>query len=50
MEEASRFLAAILSEHFFVQCIWVNVWRVREGRAAGSVLEVIGTPENVSMA
>ena len=49
VEEASRFLAAILSEHFFVQCIWVNVWRVREGRGA-SVLEVLGTPENVSMA
>jgi Protein of unknown function (DUF2786)/SprT-like family len=49
VEESSRFLAAILSEHFFVQCIWVNVWRVREGRA-GSVLEVLGTPENVSMA
>ncbi|MDB4931081.1 MAG: hypothetical protein JWM10_3565 [Myxococcaceae bacterium] len=49
VEESSRYLAAILSEHFFVQCIWVNVWRVREGRG-GSVLEVVGTPENVSMA
>ena len=49
VDEASRFLAAILSEHVFVQTIWVSVWRVREGRAA-SVLEVLGTPENVSMA
>ena len=49
VEESSRYLATILSEHFFVQCIWVTVWRVREGRA-GSVLEVLGTPENVSMA
>ncbi len=49
VEEAARYLAAILSEHFFVQCIWVGVWRVREGKS-GSVLEVIGTTENVAMA
>lgn len=49
VEESARYLAAILSEHFFVQCIWVGLWRVREGKSA-SVLEVIGTPENVSMA
>jgi hypothetical protein len=39
----------ILGEHFFVEVIWVPVWRVTEGRA-GSVLEVCGADENLEMA
>lgn len=49
VDEAARYLAHILEEHFFVACIWVSVWRVREGRRA-SVLEACGTPENLDMA
>ncbi len=49
VDEASRWVATILGEFFFVECIWVPVWRVVEGRA-GSVLEVCGTVENLSMA
>ena len=47
--EAERILSVILSEHFFVEVIWVPVFRPSEGRR-GSVLEVCGTPENVEMA
>lgn len=47
--EAHRLLAAILSEHFFVQVVWVPVWRAAEGKR-GSVLEVCGTAENLELA
>jgi hypothetical protein len=47
--EAERILATILSEHFFVDAIWVPVWRSLEGRR-GSVLEVCGRLENLDMA
>jgi hypothetical protein len=47
--EAPRILAVILSEHFFVETIWVPVWRPREGRR-GSVIEICGTRANVEMA
>jgi uncharacterized protein DUF2786/SprT-like family protein len=47
--EAQRILALILSEHFFVETIWVPVWRPLEGKR-GSVIEICGTPENVDMA
>ena len=47
--EADRILAALLSEHFFVQVIWVPVWRPLQGKR-GSVLEVCGTEENVEFA
>jgi hypothetical protein len=47
--EAERRLANILSEHFFVECIWVPVWRALEGKR-GSVLEVCGRPENLELA
>jgi hypothetical protein len=47
--ESERVLAAILGDHFFVECIWVPVWRPREGKR-GSVLEVCGTPVNLEMA
>ena len=47
--EAPRILALILSEHFFVETIWVSVWRPLEGKR-GSVIEVCGTHANVEMA
>jgi hypothetical protein len=47
--ESERLLGGILGEHFFVEAIWVPVWRVKEARR-GSVLEVCGTRANVEMA
>jgi predicted SprT family Zn-dependent metalloprotease len=47
--EHERRLALILDQHFFVQVIWVPVWRVTEGKR-GSVLEVCGTRENTELA
>ncbi len=44
-----RYLASILSSHFFVETIVVSVYRPLEGKT-GSVLEVIGTETNVAMA
>jgi hypothetical protein len=49
VSEAERTLANILSDHFFVEVIWVPVWRAREGKR-GSVLEVCGSPVNLEMA
>ncbi len=47
--ESQRLLAAVLSDHFFVEVIWVPVWRPLEGKRA-SVLEVCGSPENLELA
>jgi hypothetical protein len=47
--EADRLLGAILGKHFFVEVIWVPVYRPLEGKR-GSVLEVCGTPANLEMA
>lgn len=47
--ETERILANILGDHFFVEVIWVPVWRARQGKR-GSVLEVAGTPVNLEMA
>jgi hypothetical protein len=47
--EHERILANILNDHFFVECIWVPVWRAREGKR-GSVLEVCGTTVNLTIA
>jgi hypothetical protein len=47
--ESDRVLAMILAKHFFVEVIWVSVYRPRE-KKRGSVLEVCGSPENRSMA
>lgn len=49
VSEADRLLANILGEHFFVDVIWVPVWRAREGKR-GTVLEVTGTLPNLEMA
>jgi hypothetical protein len=42
-------LAGILRDHFFVEVLWVGVWRPMAGKR-GTVLEVCGTAENVEMA
>ncbi|MEI8257618.1 MAG: DUF2786 domain-containing protein [Deltaproteobacteria bacterium] len=48
--EAHRCLAtAILGDYFFVECIWVGIWNVREARRE-TVLEVCGTQANVDLA
>jgi hypothetical protein len=47
--EADRVLANILNDHFFVETIWVPVWRARQGKR-GSVLEICGTPVNLEIA
>lgn len=47
--EAERVLSLILAKHFFVECIWVPVYRPLEGKR-GSVLEVCGTRENLEIA
>ena len=47
--EADRVLASILAKHFFVEVIWVPVYRALEGKR-GSVLEICGTPGNLEMA
>ncbi|APR86726.1 hypothetical protein A7982_12075 [Minicystis rosea] len=47
--EHERLLGAILGNHFFVEVIWVPVYRPAEGKR-GSVLEVCGTPANLEMA
>jgi hypothetical protein len=49
VSEAERILANILSEHFFVDAIWVPVWRPKEAKR-GSVLEICARLENLEMA
>lgn len=49
VSEHERRLAMILDEHFFVQVIWVPVWRVADAKR-GSVLEVCGRRDNVELA
>ena len=47
--EHERLVAMILGKHFFVEAIWVPVYRPREGKR-GSVLEICGTPANLAIA
>lgn len=47
--EAERMLATILGAHFFVEVIWVPVYRPLEQKR-GSVLEICGTVQNLEMA
>jgi hypothetical protein len=47
--ESERLLAAILAQHFFVEVIWVPVYRALEQKR-GSVLEICGTSSNLEMA
>ena len=47
--EYQRRGAVILGEHFFVEAIWVPVYRAREAKR-GSVLEICGSEPNLAMA
>jgi hypothetical protein len=47
--EHLRIVAMILGKHFFVEVIWIPVYRALEGKR-GSVLEICGTPENLEIA
>jgi hypothetical protein len=47
--EAERVLSLLLGRHFFVEAIWVPVYRPIEGKR-GSVLEICGSPDNVEIA
>ena len=47
--EAERILGGLLGKHFFVEVIWVPVYRPLDGKR-GSVLEASGTRANVAMA
>jgi len=49
VNEHERILAVIIGDHFFVEAIWVPVWRSLDGKR-GSVLEICGTLENVELA
>lgn len=49
VSEADRLLAGLLGEFFFVQPIWVSVFRVEDEKRV-SVLEVTGRPDNLDMA
>jgi hypothetical protein len=49
VEESQRILAGLLGRHFFVEVIWVPVYRPLEGKR-GSVLEICGTRANLDMA
>jgi hypothetical protein len=47
--EAERILATILTEHFFVQAIWISVWRPLSAKR-GQVLEICGEHDNLELA
>ena len=47
--EAERVLSLLIGKHFFVDAIWIPVYRAREGKR-GSVLEICGSIENVEIA
>ncbi len=49
VSESERLLGSILGKHFFVEVIWVPVYRPLEGKR-GSILEVCGTQANLEMA
>jgi hypothetical protein len=44
-----KWLGGILSEHFFVRCVWMNGFDAQRGMS-GRYLEISGTPENLDMA
>jgi hypothetical protein len=49
VEESQRVVASILREFFFVETLWISVFRPLEAKW-GSVLEVCGSKENVALA
>lgn len=49
VQESQRVLAAIVHKFFFVEVLWLSVWRPLEAKR-GTILEVCGTAPNVEMA
>jgi hypothetical protein len=49
VSEHERLVAMILGKHFFVEVIWIPVYRPLEGKR-GSVLELCGTAGNLAIA
>ncbi len=49
VSEAERILATILSEYFFVEVIWIPVYRPLEEKR-GQVLEILGEHDNLVLA
>jgi len=49
VNENDRILAMLLGKYFFVEVIWVPVYRPAEGKR-GSVLEICGTASNLAIA
>jgi hypothetical protein len=49
VNEHERLVAMILGKHFFVEAIWIPVYRARLGKRA-SVLEICGTRANLATA
>ncbi len=49
VSEWERRLGNVLSEHFFVEIIWVPAYLPTKGKR-GSVMEAIGSPENLELA
>jgi len=49
LNESIRILTRILNDHFFVEPIWIPVWRPFENKR-GSVLEICGTETNLDIA
>jgi hypothetical protein len=47
--EHQRLVAMILGKHFFVEAIWIPVYRPLEGKR-GSILEICGTRSNLAIA
>ncbi len=47
--EPDRWLAAIISEYFFVDVIWISAYDSARG-IRGRVLEICGSPENLAIA
>lgn len=49
VEESARILAGILARHFFVEALWVPTYGPSTMKR-GTVLEIMGTPENLAIA
>jgi predicted SprT family Zn-dependent metalloprotease len=49
VSESERVISVILNDHFFVEVIWIPVYRPVQNKR-GQVLEICGTPANLEMA
>jgi hypothetical protein len=49
VSEHERLVAMILGKHFFIEAIWIPVYRPLEGKR-GSILEICGTRANLAIA